>query len=567
MSGRALGTGAPLASAVEGGGGAGEAVAGPPLLRLAAQWHPWGIDREISNYDRFVGDSVVVTNAFGVPNGGCPMIAIPAWFPEGGRIKKIGLGTTDNPFGGAEACWFGLAFNRIANGNHYPGPTIADSVVPAIMLGTQANRFHVGDVDIGIPAGSVVWYILQLKNAQAQFLGGSLENFPSWGGYPDLAAVGAGTVWPTPFGSLTGRSYVGYCSNLADLPVSYGRGRDFPDPPTTRLLTDASAPTAAQQPWVSPTHGTAGGVPYLWFQWERTVQDSPTTPNSGGPVGPRGQVGPQGIPGPAGTNGTNGTPGGPPGPPGADGAGGVWTTALDIDFTAEASQTLATGNVVIAGKTFYVETGGSSLFDILNGTGVRITPSYGAASGTNPYPQFGIRLADVAAAMVQGQPFRAVRSSFLLSTNADYVGNKQIHVGMELRRKTGAWASVIPSYGFNYGRNQFGMPATDLLVDYEGLSGSLSGPAEATSVGINVLVVESFAQGQAVLYRGVAVAGAFPAMSAMTMCCLMGWTGTTPLNLNNWDWAVKALQANYPNGTNGGVAFVANLKRLKVEYI
>jgi hypothetical protein len=574
----------------EAGGGVGGGIVGARLFRLSEQWHAFGID-PASNYDRFAGGGCVVTAAYGTPNTNHPMIAIPGWFPEDGIITKIGMGTNDNPTGGAEACWFGLATNRIVDGNHYPGPTIPATVVVATVLGAQPTRFHAADINLSVRAGTVLWFIHQLNNAQIQFLGGTLESLLNWGGFPDIHDVANGTEWPATFGAITGRTYVGYCTPVGDLPVPYVQGQDFHDPPTTLLLTDPGVVTEGQQAWLSPAHGNGGGIPYLWYQWERAVQDSDDTSISRGPPGPRGN------PGPKGDQGDPGTPGGPPGPQGdpgppgedgedgADGADGVggapaWATVLDVDLTAEATQTLAAGDVTLGGATFYVETAGSDLLDILSGTGLRITPTYGAGAGSNPIPIVGIRLPDVDPALMPGEPFRKVRIWYLIdASTSDYVGNKSLQAGMETHRHSGAFdAAAHWKWWCQTGRNQFmgGTTETNVYVsaDRDGTAADNGGgnfPLNASAP--DVIVCEYENPQLATFYTGISAAGDFPAFADLTprgLCGIGPGAASTPFAIKSrvadQDLACF-MAANYPNGTNGGTTFVATFKRLKVEYV
>jgi hypothetical protein len=293
-----------------------------------------------------------------------------------------------------------------------------------------------------------------------------------------------------------------------------------------------------------------------------------------GPVGERGPQGIQGI------QGVAGTPGGPIGPQGIQGIQGIqgvagaagatggsaWVTALDIDFTAETTQTLAAGTVVIGGKTFYVETAGSGLLDILSGTGLRMTPSFGTG-GATAFPAFGIRLKDIAAALAQGGPYRSVRAWFLVTTNADYTGNKQLHAGVQLQRQAGAWATPTAAWEFTLSRDQWMSPGSpNVLVSADGPNGSLV-VNEATAIGTDVLVVEMVSPSEARLYKGVSVAGAFPALSALAMQTIAAYaSATVPLTMAGFDLAVR-MAAAWPNGTNGGATPVMTLKRLLVEYL
>jgi hypothetical protein len=272
-------------------------------------------------------------------------------------------------------------------------------------------------------------------------------------------------------------------------------------------------------------------------------------------------------------------------PAGADPGGGSpdpidWTTAMDVDFTAEASQTLVDGNVTLGGKIFYVETAGSQLFDVLLGTGVRVSPIYGAGAGANAVPIFGIRLPDVAAALAAGEPFSRVRAWFLVdASSSDYVGNKSLLAGMETHRRAGAYDPAVHwGWWLQTGRNQFmsGTANTNIYAvsDRDGAVADNGGDLPLNADAPDVIVCE-FAGPQMVhLLSGVSAAGAFPAFAALKS---QGIAGIGPAaagapfsiksRLADQDLAIRGA-ANYPNGANdGGAGFVATFKRLLVEYV
>lgn len=93
-----------------------------------------------------------------------------------------------------------------------------------------------------------------------------------------------------------------------------------------------------------------------------------------GPPGAPGAPGVKGDPGDPGAPGVKGDPG-DPGPPGPSGAG--WSTILDLDLTAQASQTLSPdGNYTIGGKQWTKSNSANDrvAMAIVNGTGLVIQP-------------------------------------------------------------------------------------------------------------------------------------------------------------------------------------------------
>lgn len=590
-----LGAGVPLAGAVAaGGGGVGGGVIGPRLMRLQGVWHAWGIDLPFTNYNGapsnpdptigFATGGLQLSVPYGGGSSGGPaaLIAIPGFFPEGGTITKIGLGTHDNPLGGAEFGWFGIARNRIVGGNHYPGATYPGSVVVMTALGTLANRFHGGDINLAVDAGTVLWFILQTKNALAGYLGASLENFPSWGGLADMAAVAAGGTWPAVVSGKTGGA--GYCSRLADLPATYTHGRDFPDPPATLLVTD---PSGTNQAFLDAAHGNASGVPYLWYQWTRAIQQSTVADGTGGPTGARGPIGPQG---PQGTAGVDGTPGGPPGPTGATGATGAtgptgasgspaWATALDLDFTALANQSLAAGANTIAGLPWYLDVQAGNAFtlaDILNGTGLRLTPQFGG-----DVMKVGIKVADIHAALAWGGTWRKIRAWYRITTNTDASGNKDLWTGFEThRRGAAAWDTAnFWQWVLHLGKSSF-ISATNHNLYSQAIRNNTTNEyllTQADALGLpDVLMVEYVGPNEVNTYTGYTVAGAFPAFSALTPRAQLGMdqtavgSGANPAFKSQFalqDLALLFGAFNFNGGSGGATTFVACLKELKVEYL
>jgi hypothetical protein len=558
-----------LGSGGDGGGSVGGGTVGGRLFRRSDQWHAWGLDLPNSPASLYTYQSDLTASYIAAGNALHCMTALPAFFPEGGTITQIGLGSYDNPLGGAELCWFGLAQNRIVDGNHYPAATLAPTVVVASRSGTLATRFHGSAITLDVDAGTVLWFVLQIDNAAigCSFLGCSLEGFPNWGGFLDMHDTVAGGVWPVSSGAptVTATSGIGYASRIDQL-LTYTHGRNFPDPPARLLATDRSPATANNQPWMTPAGGGIGGVPILWYRWERTTaliaRNGAGPP---GPTGPRGLTGLQGVPGdPGGPAGPAGAAG-PAGPAGADGAGGTWTTILDADLTAETSRTLVTTNAeVIAGKTWFVDDVASSLCDILTGTGLRLTPTFGSAAGANPFPAVGIRFTEISPALAPGAPWRTVRAWFLVHTTADYTGNKQLHAGIARQRQSGAWVNGGALGEFNYSRDQWIAGAPNVIsISADAPNGSAI-VIEQNSLGTDVLVVEFDSPIACRLFTGVSVGGAFPALSTLQLRAVGGSGGC--VDMVGWDLAVR-FSATSPNGTNGGAAFVCTLKRLKVEYV
>lgn len=292
--------------------------------------------------------------------------------------------------------------------------------------------------------------------------------------------------------------------------------------------------------------------------------------------GPPGTPGAAGAPGANGTNGTDGAPG-PAGLPG-------WTTALDLDFAAEATQTISpsTGSPIatltLGGKTFYAiceSGGGYSLFDVLAGTGVRMTPAYpvGFPNG----PTLGIRLGDVVPGLAgtADLPWRRVRAWFLATSTADYVANKQMWCGFQTQRRTGAF-NVAQQWIWCllWGRGYFQTAGTTEVdsVAYRDAAGVADGGVEPNASAPDVLMLDLVSPTECWTYSGTSISGAFPAFSALTPRAIVGvaWGApaavfAVPSRLADQDMAVF-FGASHPNNV-ASAGFIATLKRLRVDYV
>lgn len=261
----------------------------------------------------------------------------------------------------------------------------------------------------------------------------------------------------------------------------------------------------------------------------------------------------------------------------------AWKSALDLNFAFMGTQTLTPNtDVVLGGKTFHTEAGAglSSLFEVTAGQGLRIAPAYdtwhdqqwSGAGGPEP-PGIYVTMANLHADLAERPPRRAVRAWFLIATNTDHVGNKQLHVGFKTTARTynQRWM-----WGVNLGADQWQDPSFTNVISYA----ARDFPTEANVTVAypnaskpDVLVVEWRAMNEVHILTGQSVGGAFPAEADLDRVAVLGLGITTLAGAtasvsrfrNNRELAVYFLAA-YPNGTDQAGTFIATLKRLLVEY-
>jgi hypothetical protein len=250
---------------------------GPPMMRSEGQWHVWGLDT--NNAPTFgTGGAGANVGVNAAANNQNTMTAVPGWFPEAGVITMLAMAIGDIPGGGGtgvpgggEHGWIGIAPDSIVGNEHWPSATVAGSGARVVGGGSGSRKIRGGVVSVVVEAGSLLWLIYQnqvTSTAGVEYYGGSLVEFPNWGGYDDLRAVAIGQTPPAP---ITGNSAMGYCS-LAGSTLTYAFESSFPAS-GRRLRTANDADANANQIW----NIAGGGVPYFLYQWSRTVAPAAVT--------------------------------------------------------------------------------------------------------------------------------------------------------------------------------------------------------------------------------------------------------------------------------------------------
>lgn len=246
-------------------------------------------------------------------------------------------------------------------------------------------------------------------------------------------------------------------------------------------------------------------------------------------------------------------------------AGASWH-AYDLDFTAQGSQTFSSNtNYTIDGKTWTVgNQGNSSVFDILNGTGLRISPN----AGTNYYggaasqPYIKIKLSDLYASIDWDTPIRVS----IYSTDNQAANYDQTYVGIST-------ADLITMAFWAISGHDSGQSVNRIYsLSGELNSGTPTGASNTTLFGggydvMTLDLSDGLGKMSAYMQVGTSVAGALPARTTMKAGSkvLFGsgqtpyYSGGVPVDPGDmvlWLGNVKV---------SSGTAFQSIYKKLKVE--
>ncbi len=254
----------------------------------------------------------------------------------------------------------------------------------------------------------------------------------------------------------------------------------------------------------------------------------------------------------------------------ANGTGAGWTTALSIDFTAEANQTLTDGANVIAGKTFYVEnqSANSSQFAVVNGSGIVIAndaTSVDIYQADRSAPLIGITMQNASSSIVYGN-VREVRSWVQYTNNQDQDIERTI-VGYECGTPTSAYWNWKGERGY-----LAALPSGSPFIYYTAFINQNGTEAQAAILQVNniaddVVMMRFVSPMQVEFWTGVYSAG-FPAMSAMRLRFVMGIDSagallSTVSYLTATNLAMFVASATLNTSAN----FVTTIQRMKIEYI
>lgn len=186
-------------------------------------------------------------------------------------------------------------------------------------------------------------------------------------------------------------------------------------------------------------------------------------------------------------------------------SGGAYVTAYEVDFSALASQAIVNGANVIDGKTWTAENvGNSTVFNVINGTGLRIRPSGGdLANATRTAPLLTTPLTNIADALAFSQT-SDLRVSLILDSPDD-AAFENMRMYLETSPFGGAasylnWGAMRGTGGG--GRSHISTRQLDAVSSYNEVF---------TNVNDDVMVIRFLSLDYVEIWSGVSVAGSWPA--------------------------------------------------------
>jgi hypothetical protein len=234
-----------------------------------------------------------------------------------------------------------------------------------------------------------------------------------------------------------------------------------------------------------------------------------------------------------------------------------WKTALDLDFSVQPNQLLnADGDYVIAGKTWTKanSAGDQAAMQIINGTGLRVTPKAGTDLWAWNYsvPCITIPLPNVVTGLDTKTPLRIWL--YLAASNhaADYDG------ALFAIRRVCPWQSYLGL--------KRGWDGGNRLTGFTGLNnGSLDIVQMAVTPNVYVLEMPYGAMSyHGTFFQGAWAAG-FPAFSALNSCgsCFWGGDITEIAGYVGLPAMVLLIGASR---AGSATAYVADIGRVRVDY-
>ena len=250
-----------------------------------------------------------------------------------------------------------------------------------------------------------------------------------------------------------------------------------------------------------------------------------------------------------------------------DPTSGGLVSIYSVDYTAQASQTFASGPVTIDGITAHVENAAiATTFDILNGTGMRIVPAGNALGGAPPpnranAPIITYRFEDIDT-RVRDRNYSEIRVWALLTLVAP---NNLNALGVAVENYQSSFVAADSLYlgayfSYSGGNSWNAYIAQGASVNSYALSSNAYNSNDVVClVRKNPFLMD--------VYTGASVAGAFPTFDSLTLLGMIGAVASSP----------NSLEGKFSN--NLGVHFVAasntdavggssmTVKKMKIEAV
>lgn len=241
-----------------------------------------------------------------------------------------------------------------------------------------------------------------------------------------------------------------------------------------------------------------------------------------------------------------------------------WITALDIDFTAQPSQSISTdGNYTIAGFPFVKlnSTNDNTPMALTNGTGLVIIPKGGGTdyfAGTINLPLLRIFLSNAIANFSYGMPLRLWAYNSSINPTAQFDEST-------LTLESGGTSGINYNYAFKKGFNNNNANG---YITTMNIGGSNQGQQnEQTFVTDNVLVLEvprGLPSVEFRTYTGVFTNGNWPTTTSLnphTIYTVGTQNPTTSIGTaSNWTVSLGAERVN------SGTALTVVFARLRIDY-
>lgn len=276
---------------------------------------------------------------------------------------------------------------------------------------------------------------------------------------------------------------------------------------------------------------------------------------SPGVTGPQGATGPQGPQGPQGATGPAGS--------GSGGGGQGWTTALDLDFTAQSSQNLSSGGdttYTIGGVTFSkINTANeASPTTQANGTGITFNPISGTDlfTGTRSLPALTASLASIIPGFSLDTPIRV----WFYNSASNAANNYDSLVGsVENPTKT---TNYVSKRGYDAGLGHYSTANIN--------GGNLGQNPSAQNFSDDVMVIElsrGVVSGQASHFSG-AYSGGWPAVSSLNPVGNTEYVPSGVYNSLNTFGTVSQWNILFGGQRAGsGTSLSTTIARVRVEYL
>jgi hypothetical protein len=249
-----------------------------------------------------------------------------------------------------------------------------------------------------------------------------------------------------------------------------------------------------------------------------------------------------------------------------------WVTALDLDWTAQGSQTInADGNWTIAGKTWVKDNSAhdSAAMQLTNGTGLIITPDgpSNLSAATYTAPTFRVPLTTYIPTLSPNMPLRIWN---WISTSNEAANFDEAFFGLMIPNGGFANQYNVASFrGFTGGVNGWGSQIIVLQSNVTVTGTSI--PFTGNRVGMMSFPAGIFG-GTSSMYTGTTVAGGVwpavgsmfittaPALSSAASAALAS-SGSGQRNANDINLFLSALRAG------SGTAFAATFARTRIDYL